>query len=231
MKIAVLSDIHGNYSALDVVLKEEKELGVTRLFVLGDLVGYYYHPDKVITLLNEWPLDIIQGNHEGFLKRAVKDAEFLHQIHRKYGSGINMAIKKLTALQIKELTELPWKKIIRIDDLNIVLSHGSPWERDYYVYPDSDRCILERCCALEADYIFLGHTHYPFLFHNDRCTIINVGSVGQARDRGGIASWAFFDTADRKIELKTTQYDTTPLVNEVKRIDPHVPYLYQVLLR
>lgn len=55
--------------------------------------------------------------------------------------------------------------------------------------------------------------------------------MGQARDQGGIASWAFFDTADRRIELKTTQYDTTPLVNEVKLIDPHVPYLYQVLLR
>ena len=231
MKIAVLSDIHGNYLALDVVLKEVREFGVTRLFVLGDLVGYYYHPDKVIKLLNEWPLDIIQGNHEGFLKRAVKDAEFLHQIHRKYGSGINMAIKKLTDLQIKELTKLPWKKIIRIDDLSIVLSHGAPWERDYYVYPDSDRCILERCCVQEAEYIFLGHTHYPFVFRNDRCTVINVGSVGQARNQGGIASWALLDTVRRKVELKTTQYDTTPLVNEVKLIDPHVPYLYKVLLR
>lgn len=231
MRIAVLSDIHGNYLALDAVLKEVRKFDVKRLFVLGDLVGYYYHPDKVIKLLNDWPLDLIQGNHEEILKRAVKDKVFLKQIYLKYGSGINMAIKKLIDTQIKELTKLPWKKMIRIDDLSIVLSHGAPWERDYYVYPNSDQSVLKRCCVLGAEFIFLGHTHYPFVFKNDRCTVVNVGSVGQARDQGGIASWALLDTVKRKVELKTTQYDTTPLVNEVKLIDPHVPYLYKVLLR
>lgn len=231
MRIAVLSDIHGNYLALDSVLKEVKEFGVKRLFILGDLVGYYYHPDKVMKLLNDWPVDIIQGNHEEILKRAVKDKVFLKQIYLKYGSGINMAINKLIDTQILELTELPWKKIIRIDDLSIVLSHGAPWERDCYVYPNSDLSVLKRCCVLGAEFIFLGHTHYPFVFRNDGCTVINVGSVGQARAQGGIASWALLDTVEKKVELKNTQYDTTPLVNEVKLIDPHVPYLYKVLLR
>lgn len=231
MKIAVLSDIHGNYLALDAVLKEVREIGVKWLWVLGDLVGYYYHPDKVIKLLNDWPLDLIQGNHEEILKRAAKDIVFQNKTYWEYGSGINMALKKLTNPQVEKLTKLPWKKMIRIDDLSIVLSHGAPWERDYYIYPDSDRSVLERCCVPGAEFIFLGHTHYPFVFRNDRSTVVNVGSVGQARNQGGIASWAMLDTIGRKVELKTTQYDTTPLVNEAKLIDPHVPYLYKVLLR
>lgn len=231
MRIAVLSDIHGNYLALDAVLKEVGEYGVKRIFVLGDLVGYYYHPDEVMKLLNEWPLELIQGNHEEILKRAVKDKVFLKQIYLKYGSGTNMAINKLSFAEIEELTNLPWKKMICIDGLSIVLVHGAPWERNYYVYPDSDQNVLNRCCVPGTEFIFLGHTHYPFVYKKDKCTVINVGSVGQARDRGGIASWGLLDTVERTVKLKTTQYDTTPLVNEVKLIDLHVPYLYKVLLR
>ena len=70
MKIAVLSDIHGNNLALKLVLDEARILGVERLFILGDIVGYYYHPEEVIHLLNDWHKEMIQRNHESMLKDA-----------------------------------------------------------------------------------------------------------------------------------------------------------------
>ncbi len=59
MKIAVISDIHGNYDALVAVLKKAKTEGVEHLLVLGDIVGYYYHPDKILKALSEWSFDMI----------------------------------------------------------------------------------------------------------------------------------------------------------------------------
>ncbi len=55
MKIGVLSDIHGNHYALKAVLEEARRCGVEYLFILGDLVGYYYYPDEVLKLLEGWP--------------------------------------------------------------------------------------------------------------------------------------------------------------------------------
>ena len=51
MKIAILSDIHGNYTALKAVLRDVENEGVKKLFCLGDYVGYYYEPEKCIDLL------------------------------------------------------------------------------------------------------------------------------------------------------------------------------------
>jgi predicted phosphodiesterase len=64
MKIGVISDIHGNYDALVQVLKKAKIEGVAHLLLLGDIVGYYYHPDKILNALSEWSFDMIKGNHE-----------------------------------------------------------------------------------------------------------------------------------------------------------------------
>ena len=68
MKIAVLSDIHGNNFALDDVLKECKLENVEKLLILGDIVGYYYHPELVLKMLSEWEYEIIKGNHEVILQ-------------------------------------------------------------------------------------------------------------------------------------------------------------------
>ena len=73
MKIGVISDIHGNSDALAEVLKKAKEENVEHLLVLGDLVGYYYHPDKIMKLLSEWSFDIIKGNHEKILEDLIVD--------------------------------------------------------------------------------------------------------------------------------------------------------------
>ena len=70
MKIAVLSDIHGNHLALREVLDDASRLDVGELFVLGDSVGYYYHPDKVLEQLTAWQMEMIQGNHEPMLQTA-----------------------------------------------------------------------------------------------------------------------------------------------------------------
>lgn len=232
MRVAILSDIHGNAVALETVLKEIKLLDIEYLFILGDIVGYYYHADKVMDLLEEWPKKvIIQGNHEVLLKNAIECPDVANKIRARYGSGIEIAQRTLTSDQIKMITTLPFVKKFQINSLQFLLSHGSPWDLNTYIYPDSELEILEKCMIPGIDYVFLGHTHYPFIFQRDGISVVNVGSVGQARDWGGVASWVVLDTVNRVLVFKKTPYNMADLVAEVKEIDPHCSYLWEVLLR
>lgn len=231
MKIAVLSDIHGNHYALEAVLNEAAKAGIERIFVLGDVVGYYYHPDKVIQLLEKWPVEIIQGNHERMLKRAVADPGFLVEVRTKYGSGLDRALVLLSYDQITELIGAPSNKDVSIDNLQIGLFHGSPWDSDSYIYPDADRKILDKATMPQYDYVFLGHTHYPFSYYNGNTVLVNPGSVGQFRGKGGVATWVMLDTSNWSLVFKHTAYDVSTLIEEVKKTDPEIPYLQQVLKR
>ena len=107
MKIAVISDIHGNCDALVEVLKKAKKEKVEHLLILGDIVGYYYHPDKILELLSEWSFDMIKGNHENILEDLIANPSLSETIRLKYGSGHQEAINKLTSRQLDFLGGLP----------------------------------------------------------------------------------------------------------------------------
>ena len=231
MKIAVLSDIHGNYLALQQVLTEVRKNKVKYILVLGDVVGYYYHPDKIFEALEEFPTEFIKGNHECMLLESMGNSLKLEKIHKKYGSGINFAIEKLSNNWINKIRQFPNEKKIVLDGLSIQLCHGSPWDNDVYVYPNADLSLLRKCAQSKCNFIFIGHTHYPFLYCHKNSIVVNVGSVGQARDKGGKASWGLMDTTNRTFVLKHTVYDPTDIIVEVKNIDPHVPYLHEILNR
>ena len=73
MKVAVLSDIHGNYDAFKEVLKKAEQEGVKHLLILGDIVGYYYSPQKILKSLSDWSFDMIKGNHEDILGSLISN--------------------------------------------------------------------------------------------------------------------------------------------------------------
>jgi len=231
MKIAILSDIHGNDIALEAVLSEIVDEGINKIFVLGDVVGYYYHPDKVINALETFDVEYIRGNHEDLLYQAINNGIKAEIIYDKYGSGINFAIEKLSSNNIELFVNLPKCKIVEIDDIQIELCHGSPWNNDYYVYPDAGKKILRKCAFSHCDFILMGHTHRAFTYSFNGSTVANVGSVGQSRDKGGLASWAVIDTNNRSFILRRSKFDVSILCKEVKDIDPHVPYLHEILNR
>jgi putative phosphoesterase len=231
MKIGVLSDIHGNYYALAKVLEEAAKEKVKKLFVLGDIVGYYYHPDKVLELLEQWDYIFIKGNHEDLLYQALTNQIDLSLLDSKYGSGHRAAISKLTEEQIKKLVNADEKMNIEIDGLKMLLCHGSPWDKDLYIYPDADIRILNKANETGVDIVLIGHSHYQFLHVGKSIILLNAGSVGQSRTMGGIANWAILNTDNSVIQLKSTIYNTAALLSEVASIDPTNAYLQNILTR
>lgn len=231
MKIAVISDIHGNYDALNAVLKKAKEENIEHLLVLGDIVGYYYHPDKIMMLLSEWSFDIIKGNHEKILENLIINPALKESIRSKYGSGHQEALNKLNEQQIDFLKDLPEKISVKLDKVNFLLCHGSPWSNDFYIYPDCENEIVLKCDSKDHDFVLIGHSHYAFAIKNNNSVLINPGSVGQSRQRGGMASWCIINTKNKSFQLISTNYDVEKLLHEINLKDPEIKYLTEVLKR
>lgn len=231
MKIAVISDIHGNYDALVEVLNRAKKENVEHILVLGDIVGYYYHPDKILKLLSEWSFDIIKGNHEKILENLIDTPSLKESIRLKYGSGHQNAINKLTKKQLKFLKNLPETKSVQIDEVSLLMSHGSPWSNAYYIYPDCENETILKCDSKEHDFVLIGHSHYAFAIKNTNSILINPGSVGQSRQIGGKASWCIINTINKCFQLVSTDYNVEKLVNEIEEKDPEIKYLTEILKR
>jgi putative phosphoesterase len=231
MRIAVLADIHGNAGALSQTLVQARKSGVEHLIVLGDIIGYYYAAHEVLEQLREWPFVAIRGNHERMLAEALDSDGAMQTYRERYGSALDLAATTLKPQDINWLIGLPDRASIHLGGMALELCHGSPRDPDEYVYPDANAATLEACRVAGADIVLMGHTHYPLLVGEGRPLLLNPGSVGQARDRGGFACWGRIDTATQAVVLERTPYDTRPLIEEARRRDRHLPYLADVLER
>lgn len=228
----MISDVHGNAYALDAVLQSAVELGIQSFLVLGDLVGYYHHPRRVLELLSAFNVVAIKGNHEDILAEYVKgDPGFQLRIDAKYGLGHNYAIRELPFGKIEELVGLPDRQSVPLtDDFGVLLTHGSPRDKSEYIYPDSERQTLESLEDARYQMIFMGHTHYPMTFQGQYSQLVNPGSVGQSRMQGGIANWGYIEVAQEKFVAVGTPYDVSPLLAELSRMQAP-EYLSSILKR
>ena len=230
MKLAILSDIHGNSCALRQTLLAARKAGAEHLLVLGDMVGYYYDARGALSLLADWPATLIGGNHERMLGEAGASLDAAARHRKKYGSALDVALATLDRDQVTWLTGLPSRKTVEMAGVTFELCHGSPDDPDRYVYPTATDEELQRC-ELSGRVVLMGHTHYPMVSVRRDCTLINAGSVGQARDLGGFASWTLFDTATNMIVPQRTAYDTATVIAEAKKHDPELTYLVDILHR
>ena len=234
MKIATLADIHGNAEAFDRVADAIHSEGIDTLFVLGDLVGYYYWPSQVLKTLSLFKrVELIIGNPERMLRDSIRSPEALAKITTKYGHGIQTAIDTLSDSEKNTLLNQPESLSVSIDGLFCVLAHGSPSDPDQYLYPDTPRSVMESCIQYSPipDFVFVGHSHYPFCHHSGQTTVVNPGSVGQPRDIGNMASYAILDTTNKTIQFKRIPFDTRRIQTEVAIRDPNLPYLASIFLR
>ena len=143
MKVAFLADIHGNAYALSAVLKEAFRIGVERLLIAGDLVGYYYDVDVVLELLSLWSHTIVRGNHEELLAMWMR-GDRCREIREKYGSALEEACSRLSMDELKWLTGLPHPRVELVAGRSVILCHGTPWSLDQYAYPDAPQKLRDR---------------------------------------------------------------------------------------
>ena len=207
MKIAFLSDIHGNLEALRNVIAYLKTAQVDEKYFLGDAVGYLPNALEVLDLLHDNNFQCIKGNHEAMLLGEITVKEGNDEVYQ-----LNLVADAISNSQLQFIKS--WKTEIQftLNNKKFYLTHGSPLDKlNGYVYPDSDLNIL---CDNEYDVILMGHTHRPFIkFFADKM-FINAGSVGLPRDVGNLSSFLMYDSNTNVFEICRIGFDESTIGNE-----------------
>lgn len=184
MKIACISDIHGNKLALDNVLKDIEKEGADKIFVLGDLAMGGYDPnytiEKLFSLNNT---EIIQGNTDKLIIDYNKNLyEKLFNAYAIMANALKLDVQVITDENKTRLENLPVQKNIEIEGVKFELCHGSPRAQDENIYPDlKPEQVEEMVKNSSAEIILCGHTHIPCGYSLESGkTVINVGSIGRS---------------------------------------------------
>ena len=214
MKIACISDIHGNKLALDNVLDDIKEQGADKIFVLGDLAMGGYDPnytiEKLFSLNNA---EIIQGNTDKLI--VYYSNELYKKVYEAFPIMANAlrldndVITNDNKIKLKNLSE---KKTAEILGVKFELCHGSPRAQDENIYPDLKTEVVEDMVKdVEADIILCGHTHIPCGYSlNSGKTVINVGSVGRSMTKDKMPVYLMIEISENgelKFEHRKVLYD------------------------
>ncbi|MBU2634787.1 MAG: metallophosphatase family protein [Nanoarchaeota archaeon] len=208
MKIGVISDIHGNLRALEVILRAFQLHSVERIICIGDMIGYFHQSIDVLDRLMKINVECLFGNHEAYLLGHLKCSRENWQIY-----FLDQVKKNISRKRLNWLSKLPESLEINLNDKYLSFFHGSPWKPlEEYIYPDSNK--FDDFATLRWEWIFLGHTHYPMLKHIGNVNIINPGSCGLPRDGDLRASAAIFDSDKEKIFFIKESYDIQLTIKE-----------------
>lgn len=215
MKYAILGDIHANLEALTAVLEDAKEQGVTNYACTGDVVGYNADPKACLQIIRTLKCQVVQGNHD-YYAACNESMELFTPMAQK---SIRWTRKHLSPFERKYLRHLPL--IVDIENFTIVHSSLSNPHRWNYIFKRK---------AADANFrnqfnnvCFFGHTHVPLAFVKgpsiekgfyETLTVrqgfqylINVGSVGQPRDRDPKAAYVIYDLDANTITMRRVEYD------------------------
>lgn len=216
MRYALLSDIHGNLEALRAVLADAAER-TDAVLCLGDIVGYGAEPAACLELIAARATAIVIGNHE----YAVVGLMDLRWFNRYARLAAEWTCGRLDDDHRRYLRALPLTRLL--EDATLV--HASPAHPDEWEYLMTAEDGYEVFGAFTTRLCFVGHSHCPGVWsvgsagsehdpgHVDvtlepgRRYIINVGSVGQPRDRDPRAAYAVWDVAARRVTLHRVAYD------------------------
>ena len=88
MKLAFISDIHGNFDALKAVMLDIKKNKAEKIFCLGDIINYYYEPHKCIDLLIKNNVRCVKGNHENIFFKTIKSKKKVKIYSKMYGNSV-----------------------------------------------------------------------------------------------------------------------------------------------
>lgn len=217
-RIGIISDIHGNLHALQATLQALEELQADRIVCCGDLVGYGANPNEVVELIRDRDIPSIAGNHD-HAALLLTDISYFNQVAKEAVLWTKKILKEENAQFLRDLP-----LTIRDEDTDVFYVHASPKDPGEWNY-----IITMGDARMNFNYYgeavcFVGHSHQPFIIENndgslhcstrpdievkDACRyLVNVGSVGQPRDRKAKSCFVLYDLEKKLIEIKRATYD------------------------
>ncbi len=226
MKYAILSDIHSNLEALRVVLSEISRRGITDFICLGDIVGYGADPRACLEIVKEIQALAVLGNHDYAAAKPV-DLSIFNENAR------------LAIIWTRERLEPPGKDYLNSLPLTaevsgVTLVHSSLNEPERWHYILNPRDARASFDSLLEPICFFGHSHRPLAYREERGEItveygpwiefqdgsrylVNVGSVGQPRDRDPRAAFGIYDQEEKNVEIVRVEYPVAKAQEKILR--------------
>jgi len=225
MKYAILGDIHANLEALRAVLEDAETQHVTHYACTGDMVGYNADPKACLQLIRNLDCSVVQGNHD-YYAACNESMELFTPMAQK---SILWTRRHLSPFERKYLRQLP----MIADVENFTLVHSSLSNPRLWNYIFKRKAAAAHFRNQFSQICFFGHTHVPLAFVKDGATtskgfyetlhirpraqyLVNVGSVGQPRDRNPKAAYAIYDLAEQTISMRRVEYDIEATQRKVR---------------
>ena len=227
MRTGLITDVHGNLPALEVVLDRLRRAGIDRLVCLGDVVGYGAQPDECVSIVREHAVECVLGNHDAAVSGRVR-FEYARAEGRML---VDFATSVLSASNKAWLRARP----LIAHDGDVAFCHGAPLRPQEFHYVLS----LGQATALTAGWdelrriTFIGHSHVERSYRlwpggaTELLTgrlrivpgfryVVNVGSVGQPRDRDPRAAAAIYDDRQEAVEFYRVPYDIETAASRIR---------------
>ena len=229
MKIAVLSDVHGNIVALEAVLKDlGRQASVDHIVVAGDLFSFGPAPNDVLAKLKQLShACFLLGNTDRYLLEGTYPSS--------YGTGdwqdkllfsFQWTAEQLDEEGLRFLRALPFLQIISEGSYQLLAVHGSPRSDEEGLTENTEASELEEM-AIEPQVSVLacGHTHIPVDRLIGGVRLVNVGSVGLPFDGDSRACYAIVSglavngNAATQVQLRRVAYDVEKVVDQFRACD------------
>lgn len=210
MKLVIISDIHGNFAALESLRETWDEL-----WVVGDLVNYGPRPKEVIAWVRRHAHLVVRGNHDHAIGLAA-DPRCSAPYKRMAAETSEYTNASLTEEEKSYLERLPLSAQRRLGSTSFYVCHATPSDPLFGYRSVDDPGWLNEVNSTGSDVVVVGHTHIPVIHRYGARVLMNPGSLGQPKTGAPDACYGVWD--DGKFELRRYAYPVAQTEMEIRQM-------------
>lgn len=216
MKMAFISDIHGNAIALDAVLNDLHQKEVDKIYVLGDICYRGPEPKRSLELVKSLHTEVIKGNADEWVVRGVREGEVPDKVLEMMNKERQWTVGKLDQADIDYLAGLQTQLNLDVDGIGISAFHATPASLFEIVLPSADDETIESSLmkSTEANIYIYAHIHRPYIRSIDGKVVMNIGSVGLPFDGLPKASYGLveIENGNMRTSIERVSYDIEKVI-------------------